>query len=244
MVDLHTHILPGIDDGARDLPEALSMLSMERAAGVNRIFLTPHFNPERTGPEAFLSAREQAWLQLTSAPEALKNMQFRLGAEVRFCPQLLDMDLKPFTLGGSDYVLLELAGQSCPPNLLQITGNFLQKGIVPVFAHVERYGFFRQDPMQLKHLIDLGALAQVSAGALFDRQDRQFSQACLRHNLAQIVASDAHRTSGRKPCMELLNRLPEDVQQFHHAFSEAVWEGEVAPYVHVSTPKNTFWGYR
>ena len=244
MVDLHTHILPGIDDGARDLQEALSMLAMEQATGVSRIFLTPHFNPEKTSTEAFLSAREDAWLRLTAALDPGTAPQLRLGAEVRFCPQLLDMDLKPLTLGSSDYLLLEPAGQTCPPNLLQITDRFLRRGIVPVFAHVERYAFFRQNPSLLKRLTDLGALAQVTAGALFDRQDQRFSQACLQHNLAQLVASDAHRTVGRKPCMDLVNNLPEPVRQLHRAFSEAVWDNEVAPYVSASVTKKTFFGYR
>lgn len=244
MVDIHTHILPGIDDGARDLQEALALLAMEQATGVSRIFLTPHYNPEKTAPEAFLSAREDAWLRLTAALDPQTAPQLRLGAEVRFCPPLLDMDLKPLTLGGSDYLLLELAGQSCPPYLPQVTEQFLQKGIVPVFAHVERYAFFRQNPSLLKRLTALGALAQISAGALFDRQDQRFSQACLQHNLAQVVASDAHRTTGRKPCMDLLRRLSEEVQELHRTFSESVWENEVVPYTHISTVKKTFWGYR
>lgn len=244
MVDIHTHILSGIDDGARDLQEALALLAMEQATGVTRIYLTPHFNPEKTSAEAFLSARQQAWQHLTAALDPHSGLQLRLGAEVRFCPQLLELDLNALTLGDSDYLLLELAGQSCPPYLPQVTEQFLQKGIVPVFAHVERYAFFRQDPALLQRLINLGALAQVSAGALFDRQDRQFSQACLRHNLAQLVASDTHRTTGRKPCMDLLRRLPEEVQELHRAFSETIWENEVVPYTHISTVKKTFWGYR
>lgn len=244
MVDIHTHILPGIDDGARDLQESLALLAMEKATGVDRIYLTPHYHPERTDPDAFLSTREQAWKMLSSVLEPDTAAIIRLGAEVRFCPQLLQLDPKALTLGESDYLLLELSGQSCPPYLLQITEQFLQKGIVPIFAHVERYAFFRQDPMLLQRLVNLGALAQVSAVALFDRQDRHFSQACLRHNLAQLVASDTHRTTGRKPCMDLLRRMPEEAQLLHQACSEAIWFNEMPPYIHADTMKKTFWGYR
>lgn len=244
MIDIHTHILPGMDDGARDLQEALSLLAMQWASGVDRMYLTPHFHPDRTDPAAFLSAREQAWRILSSALDPDSAANIRLGAEVRFCPQLLHLDLRQFTLGDSDYLLLELAGQSSPPYLLQTLQMLLEQGIIPVLAHVERYRFFRQEPTLLKQLADLGVLAQVSAGALFDRSDRHFSQACLQHRLAQLVASDTHRTTGRSPCMELLKMLPEEMQQLHHACAEAIWSNEMPPYIHAGTIKKTFIGYR
>lgn len=244
MIDIHTHILPGMDDGAANLTEAQALLAMEWDSGVDRLFLTPHYNPETTPSETFLAARERAWSALQAELRPDERTRIRLGAEVRFCPQLLSQDLRCLTLGDSDYLLLELAGHSYPPYLLRTAEDLLQKGIVPILAHVERYPFFRQEPTLLDRLVHLGVLAQVSAGALFRREDHRFSQACLQHNLVQLVASDAHHATGRKPCMDQLQKLPETVQQLHHTFSNAIWENEMVPYVHTTIVKKTFFGYR
>ena len=241
MIDIHCHILPGVDDGAKDLSESKAMLAAQRAAGVDRLFLTPHFYPEKMSMDDFLTARQNAWAQLG----ALEDLpQLRLGAEVRYCPQLLDLDLRKVTLGDSDYMLLELPGRRYPSFAVQIVEELQGKGIIPILAHVERCAYFREDPQLLQRLVDLGALAQVSAEALFDRADKKFAQTCLMHNLAQIIASDAHNMTGRKPCMDQLERLPEELRQLHAVASEAVWNNEMIPYMRATAVKKTFFGYR
>ena len=244
MIDLHCHILPGIDDGAKNVSEAEAMLTAQRASGVSRMFLTPHFNPEEKSMDTFLAAREKAWEVLTSLLDPQEKSCLRLGAEVRYNQELLSLDLKKLTLGGSDYLLLELPGHRYPTYAVQIMEQLLAKGMVPVLAHVERYTYFRKEPELLKRLVDLGALAQVSAQPLFDKRDENFSLACLRHGLAQIVASDAHNTTDRKPCMELLQKLPTELRQLHKMFTEAVWENDVPPYVRTTDVKKTLFGYR
>ena len=92
--------------------------------------------------------------------------------------------------------------------------------------------------------MDLGALAQVSVAALFDRSDRNFALACLEHHLAHIIATDAHHMVEREPCMELLNRLPAEILELQEACSEAVWNNEMVPYMRAATIKKTFFGYR
>jgi protein-tyrosine phosphatase len=244
MIDLHCHILPGIDDGARDISEAKSMLAMQQASGVNAMYLTPHFYPEEKPLEVFLSEREQAWEKLAAELSTEACSAIRLGAEVRYCEQLLSLDLKALTLGGGDYLLLELPGSRYPAYGVQIMEELMGKGIVPILAHVERYAYFREEPALLKRLTDLGVLAQVSARALFDRRDRNFSLACLQQGLAQIVASDAHNETTRKPNMEILRKLPQELQQLHSAFTSAVWENEMPPYLRANNVKKTFFGYR
>lgn len=244
MIDLHCHILPEMDDGAKDVSEAKAMLAMQYASGVESLCLTPHFYPEKESIETFLAEREKTWETLCAVLAPQEKTQIRLGAEVRYCEQLLTLDLRDLTLGKSDYLLLELPGRRYPAYAVQIMEELLGKGITPVLAHVERYAYFREEPQLLKRLIDLGALAQVSAQALFDKRDRNFSMACLQHGLAQIVASDAHNETTRKPCMELLRKLPMELQQLHDAFTVAVWENELPPYIRATTVKKTFFGYR
>lgn len=241
MIDIHCHILPGVDDGAKDLSEAKAMLTAQQAAGIDRLFVTPHFYPEEMTMDDFLTARENAWAQLGTLEEL---PQIRLGAEVRYCRQLLDLDLKKVTLGDSDYLLLELPVRSYPAFAVQIVEALQGAGIIPIFAHVERCAYFREDPQLLKRLVNLGALAQVSAVSLIDRKDQNFAWACLKHNLAQLIASDAHNMTGRKPCMEVLEHLPEEICQLHKACSEAVWNNELIPYMQATALKKTFFGYR
>lgn len=244
MIDLHCHILPGIDDGAKNISEAKAMLAMQQASGVESLCLTPHFYPEDKSIETFLTERNRAWENLcaTLAPE--EKAHIRLGAEVRYCEQLLSLDLRKLTLGKSDYLLLELPGRRYPAYLSRYVDELLGKGIVPILAHVERCVYFREEPSLLKQLIDLGALAQVSAQALFNKRDKNFSIACLSHGLAQIVASDAHDTTGRKPCMDEIRKLPDDLQQLHNTITSAVWDNELPPYIRATTVKKTFFGYR
>lgn len=244
MIELHCHILPGIDDGAKDLKVAKEMLGMQRSSGVDRVFLTPHFYPEEKALDVFLEERSKAWAELRATMCSQEIPEIRLGAEVRYCEQLLSLNLRKLTLGESDYLLLELPGRRYPAYAVQIMEELLGKGLTPILAHVERYAYFREQPELLKRLVDLGVLAQVSTQALFDKRDKKFSLACLQHNLAQIVASDAHNTTTRKPCMEYLQKLPQELQQLHSAFSEAVWENEMPDYIRVTSVKKTFFGYR
>ena len=241
MIDIHCHILPGVDDGARNVLESRAMLAAERASGVDSVFLTPHFYPEKVSMEDFLGARAEAWERLQSQQTTL---QLRLGAEVRYCRQLLELDLRKVMMGDTDYLLLELPGGRYPSFAVQILEELMERGIIPILAHVERCSYFREDSRLLKRLVDMGALAQVSAAALFDRTDHKFARACLEHGLAHIIASDAHNLNQRKPCMELLNRLPTELLQVHEVCSEAVWNNDLIPYIRATTVKKTFLGYR
>ena len=240
MIDLHCHILPGIDDGAKNPKEAGQMLAMERSSGVDAMILTPHFDSEVLTVDSFLMRREAAWKMISS----FAGQRIRLGAEVRYRENLLSQDLSKLTMGGTDYLLLELPGRRYPAYAVRVVEELLGMGLIPMFAHVERCAYFREEPNLLKQLIDLGAVAQVSAAALFDKRDRGFSLGCMRHKLAQIVVSDAHDTAERKPNLELLEKLPPELQQLHDGFTEAVWENELPPYVRASAPKKTLFGYR
>lgn len=243
MIDIHCHILPGMDDGAETVEEARAMLDLQQASGVDKLFLTPHYDPEKISPKAFLSARENAWEALKPQLKKEEALQIRLGAEVRYCPQLLALELKELTLGSSDYLLLELPSRRCPVYMDQFMEELLWKGIIPILAHVERCAYFRENPELLRELTDLGVLAQVSVNALSDRRDKHFSYACLERGLAQIAASDAHNIEDRKPNMELLNKLPEELRQQQEAFSCAVWDNELPPYFRAEVVKKTFLGY-
>lgn len=241
MIDIHCHILPHIDDGAENINEAKVMMDMERSSGVDAIYLTPHFHPEKVDVDSFLASREKAWQELGVSD---RSVRMRLGAEVHYSERLLSIDLRKLTLGDSDYLLLELPGTRYPAYVSQLVENMQGRGLIPIFAHVERYAYFREEPALLKRLIEQGALAQVNVQSLFDRRDKNFSMACLRHGMAQLIASDAHDITKRRPCMELEQKLPEELRDLHNVFSNAIWENEMPPYLRPTAMKKTLFGYR
>ena len=230
MIDLHTHILPGIDDGAKDETTSLRMLQMQQREGVDRLFLTPHFDCRRTTLADFLSARQEAFERLTRAAAGTSVPAMKLGVEVHFSPELMEQDLTKLTLGGSEYLLLELSHRRYPAVLEQAVEAMLDAGITPILAHVERFTYFAQHPELLVDLIDRGALAQVSADVVATHRFFSFARNALTHDVAQFVASDAHNTDSRPPCLgQAMRKLPADLRARVNAFADAVWEGKDVP---------------
>ena len=242
IIDIHTHILPGVDDGAAALEESLEMLRLQRQAGVERLYLTPHFYPRHQDFSEFLEKREEAWDQLRAAAAGEGWPELRLGAEVHYSPDILEMDLRRLTLGDSDFLLLELPHQRYPAYGEAVVLRMQEEGITPILAHVERFPYFRKDPALLKRLVDLGALGQVSADALGMKMDKGFARACLGCGLAQLVGSDAHNTEDRRPCMGKVLDLPEHLQKEIEVFADAVWENEVPPMLRTTLPKKNLFG--
>lgn len=242
MTDIHTHILPGVDDGAETGEASLAMLRLQRQSGVERLYLTPHFYPRRQEFEEFLEKRAAAWETLRTLTAGADIPEMRLGAEVHYSPDILEMDLRRLTLGDTDFLLLEMPHMIYPAYGERVVSRLLEEGITPILAHVERFPYFRKDPALLKQLIDLGALGQVSADALHLKLDKGFAKACLGCGLAQLVGSDAHNMDDRRPCMEEVGKLPEQMVRQIEIFSECIWENEVPPMVRTALPKKNFFG--
>lgn len=243
LTDLHTHILPGMDDGAPDLETARKLLCRQRAVGVTRVMLTPHFYPSQENAGAFLSRRQQAFDTLLSIWNPETMPEIRLGAEVRYSAALAGMDILPLTLGGSSYLLLELSDTRYPAHIQAIVSRMLTQGVTPILAHIERCAYFRQEPNRLTALIQMGVLAQVSAGTLYDRRDRHFSLACLENGLAHVVASDTHGLRTRPPC------LPDAMAQLRtrrtqEAVALSIWENRKLPPFPLSTIRKGLFRYR
>lgn len=239
LTDLHTHILPQMDDGAQSLEISCAMLRKEKQSGVDRVMLTPHFYPLRETYEAFLQRRQQAWERLQQVWDSESMPQLQLGAEVRYSAALADMDLAPLTLGGSEYLLLELSDQRLPAHLYEVADRLLMRGITVVLAHVERCTYFREEPDRLLKLAEFGVLAQVSAGALQDKKDQGFAKACLKKGLAQMVSSDAHNLTDRPPCLATVN-IDDQAEQI----AQAIWEHQRVPDFATGPIRKTLFGYK
>lgn len=169
MTDLHCHILPGIDDGAKDTAVSLELLRREYEDGVRNIAFTSHFNSERTTVEAFTAKRQAAFEQLTAALEGQPmQFDFKLGAEVFFSPGLCELDTRALCMGDTAYLLLEFPTTHKPHFIRQTLYQLQQQGIVPLIAHIERYPYVLEDPTLLYDWVAAGAYAQINAGALLE----------------------------------------------------------------------------
>ena len=243
LTDLHTHILPCMDDGAEDLDMALAMLRQQKKRGVERVALTSHFHPLREALDAFLQRRQQAFSTLLSRWDGKTMPSLRLGAEVRYTPELAQMDLRQLTIGQSDYLLLELPDAAVPAHVEQVAEGMLLQGVTPILAHVERCAYFRTEPYRLERLAQMGALAQVSCKAIKNPKDKGFAAACLQKGLAHVIASDAHNMGFKGPVLGSA-QLDGDLICRAEEFARAVWENDRLPAYTIHSVKKGLLGYR
>ena len=208
MTDLHCHILPGMDDGAKDTAVSLELLRREYENGVRNIAFTSHFNSERTTVEAFTVKRQAAFEQLTAALEGQPmQFDFKLGAEVFFSPGLCELDTRALCMGDTAYLLLEFPTTHKPHFIRQTLYNLQQQGIVPLIAHIERYPYVLEDPTLLYDWVAAGAYAQINAGALLEPKLCKKLCKFIQWGLVHVISTDTHSPDKRPP------RMAQGVQQ-------------------------------
>lgn len=205
MIDLHTHILCGMDDGAKTPAESLQMLRMERDSGVTTVVLTPHFYREKARPEHFFRQREKALETLTAYLEKLDDAEAKTlprlipGAEVAWWPNMdQEESLEAFCFPGTRNMLLELPFTPWDRTLCnQLYSMMNRTGITPVLAHMERY-LPMQDPSLIAEILSLGCPGQITAAEFTHFGSRRKALRAL-DSWAYVIATDCHNAEGRKP---------------------------------------------
>jgi protein-tyrosine phosphatase len=196
MIDLHNHILPGVDDGARSVEEACDMARALVSLSVTTACCTPHTTEWATaGDEASILARVDQ-LRAAFAEQSIP-LELLPGAEAHITPTLAaDVQRHGIpTLNGSPYLLLEFPYDRLPPFFERVVFELQVHGIRPVIAHPERIAPIAEDPNILYQLVRRGCLAQLTAMSLaggFGPRVRDVSELMLEHRLVQAIASDAH----------------------------------------------------
>ncbi|GMK38200.1 tyrosine-protein phosphatase YwqE [Paenibacillus sp. CCS19] len=208
MIDIHNHILPGIDDGPRNWEEALELARNAVANGITTVIATPHHAHEQyhNPAEGILSLVEQMNERLILAAIPL---QVHSGQEIRIHQELLDSWEQGkrgglLTLSGTKYMLIELPSGRVPEGTEELVYELTLKGITPIIAHPERNRELAADIGLLKRLIDCGAFAQVTAHSLigiFGRGVEKTAWTMCRQGLIHFVASDAHHVTKRYFCL-------------------------------------------
>ena len=208
MIDLHSHILPGIDDGAPDLATALELSKIAVNDGITHMVCTPHIHPGRY--DNTLETIQQALNELQAGLiEQHIDLVIHAAAEVRFGMELM-VSVKqqsiPF-LGewqGKPVLLLEFPHGEIPFGAERLTAWLLQQGIKPMIAHPERNKGLLRAPEKLKPFLEQGCLLQVTAGAVagrFGQAVQELAYKLLKEDVVTILASDAHNIEHRPPIL-------------------------------------------
>ncbi len=206
VIDFHSHILPGIDDGSRNSEMSLEMLRRMRESGVDLVIATPHFYGSRRTLEQFLERRSESARRLLEAIENTGAREDRLvpeillGAEVAFYSGLTrENDLDRLCISGTNTLLLEMPFSVWTDfELNEVSSLCLDRGLNVVIAHLERYVSFQPKEM-LQQLQRLPVYVQINAGTLLRWQGRRQWLRMFKDGEAKLLGSDAHNLTERAP---------------------------------------------
>ena len=203
MIDLHCHMLPDIDDGARDLDMALDMARLAVADGITTTVCTPHIYPglfENTVPGI-----EAAVFDFRAALKAAEiPLEISYGADIQITPELISglrSGTLP-TLHNSRYFLFEPPHHIAPPGMLDLLHNVILSGYVPVITHPERLSYVEEYYDQFLEAVAMGAWLQITGGALlgrFGHRVKAISERFLAEGVVHLLASDGHNLKNRTP---------------------------------------------
>lgn len=215
MIDLHCHILPGVDDGAQTMADSLEMARMAAHSGVRAIVATPHCNvPNSPMPNYLDETLMNRVMQLRDEIDyAGIPLRLYAGAEVFCTPQMPDLlqERKLLSVAGSRYLLVEFFFDESPDFMDHCFSQIAALGFVPVIAHPERYEAVQRSPHLIQRWFHKGFIIQLNKGTILGKLGSRAQTAArwaLQHGYAHAVASDAHGIRIRTPHMgELRHHL-------------------------------------
>lgn len=199
--DMHSHVLPEMDDGSKDVGMSLDMLREAAKQGVRHMLATPHYYPVES-IEAFLERRNRSAQTLRQAMEEAEESlpQVYLAAEVAYRPGIgYEEELRSLCIGDSEFMLLELPFAPWGPEVLRDIRNMVcTRGITPVLAHLERY-LRLQKKRVLQEVLQQDVLVQLNAEAVLERRTRSKALKMIKDGTVHLLGSDSHNLTTRKP---------------------------------------------
>lgn len=212
MIDLHSHILPGIDDGAKDMEMTLNMLKIAAKDGTKKIVATPHFYRGY-----YLNIYEEVVNLVKQVNDKAKenNLDIEIypGQEIFINRQVIEDYKEGIIKGIADtrYMLIELPMDKMPKETFDILYELRIQGVVPVIAHPERYVYIIEKPHKINEFIKEGCLFQINSGSIkgiFGKKIQKTAEILINHRVCNFIASDAHTTRTRAPIIkEALSRV-------------------------------------
>ncbi len=236
LFDLHTHILPRIDDGSRSSDESISMLKELSEQGVSDVVATPHFYATEDEPTSFLQRRDSAASRLlsrigedvSSSESCIKLPRIHLGAEVAFFGAMSNAEvLKNMCISGTALLLVEMPFEKWTDAVIgELVGLGERQGITPIIAHIDRYlSYF--DRHQLNELLSAGVRVQINADAFLRFSTRRRALELVESGIVNYIGSDCHNMGKRAPNIrealcEIKKKLGDDSLAFIEANARAL----------------------
>lgn len=242
MIDIHHHLLYGLDDGAKDIETSLAMAEMAIADGITHVVCTPHASDEYEFRPDLNAAR------LAVLREKLRDrITLGLGCDFHLSYDNIEDALAnptKYSINGKRYLLVEFPDFGIPRNIGDSFHEMMVAGMVPILTHPERNLTLMQDLDRMKEWIDMGCLVQITAGSVlgrFGKGPRRVSEDLLRRRWVHILATDAHNTSSRPPTLkDAYKRIAQeysesDAESFCVETPRAIFYGE--PLANPPTPE-------
>jgi protein-tyrosine phosphatase len=223
VIDIHSHILPGLDDGSKSLEESIAMLRMAAEAGTTDIVASPHANQEyRFDPRVVESKISEVQAAAGDSPRIHYGCDFHLTME-----NIEDALLAPqkYSIDGHGYLLVEFSDFHIPKTADEIFARMMRVGLVPIVTHPERNQLLQKRLPELEAWAAQGVLMQVTANSFlgrFGRTAKRFAEELMTHSLVHFIASDAHDTRWRTTDMRESRRYVE--KQYGVAVAERIFE--------------------
>ncbi|MDO5403723.1 MAG: capsular biosynthesis protein [Eubacteriales bacterium] len=203
LVDMHNHILFGVDDGADSIETSINMLKTAYEDGIKKVLLTPHFHPRR-GMAAADDIYDAFEVLQERVNKELPDMELYLGREVYFTSESLDMleNHEELRICGGGNVLIEFSTAASASAVSHAVSNVIMTGFTPIVAHVERYGCTIENKHLIEDLKSMGAYIQINADSVLGENGFSIQRVVkwlLKNELVDIIASDAHDAKSREP---------------------------------------------
>lgn len=219
LIDFHSHILPGVDDGSKTVAQSVAMLQKEAEQGITHVVATPHFYPRHDSPERFLKRRYEAEMRLREAMEDHPGLpEVTIGAEVYFFPGISESDVvSQLTIGENRSILIEMPMSSWTGGMYrELEDLALRRGFTPVIAHVDRYISPLRTHGIPKRLARLPVLVQANAEFFLHRSTAAMALRMLKQDQIHLLGSDCHDLDTRAPNLGaaanyIENRLGSDI---------------------------------
>ena len=214
MIDIHTHILPNVDDGSKSLEESIELLKSEVENGVNKVILTPHQN-------ARIKTKDELINKFIEFKKEINFIDIYLGSEIYYYENIIDdlINNNVLTINNTKYVLIEFSTKT-ETNIADIIYEIVLRGFKPIVAHIERYPYLKlEDYLAIKQN---GGLIQINASAIDDKYYKKRVKILLKNRLIDFVASDCHNIKSRNVDFNKIKKLIENKynDQFDHIFND------------------------
>lgn len=240
MIDIHSHVLPGIDDGAKTIEKTLEMLKIAEKNGIKKIVATPHF---------YRGYYENNYENICKIVQEVNIKSKKIEIDVEIFPgQEVFLDNHTVELfkegiikgiNGTKYMLIELPMETMPKNALDVIYELRIQGVIPIIAHPERYKYIIEKPSLINEFIDEKCLFQINSGSIegiFGSKVKKTAETLVSHGNCEFIASDAHSTNVRCPklkgALEIVNNFNLDFESKFTVNTNKLLNNEKIEYTH------------